>query len=1175
MAEKIHTRQGVTIKGELAMKRFSMITVIVCLTVFCILSLPCMAEVNIQKVGSVVAVRGEVTAADTENYTRNLAMESDIYREDTIKTGKRGRIQIMFLDNTIVSLGNNSELKVSEYEWNAEENSGKMKTEVKEGMFRVMGGALTKAAPENFSTETPAATIGIRGSMYSGKVEGDSLTVVFEGGTGIDITNDQGTVSITRAGFGTQVASMVEAPKPPVKFTEEDMANLGINISGHPDDQDENAEPSPNREEHGKEWNGEELGQEENPKDRPRYEEFIYDGPNLPVYKEPEPEPWDGFFMSASNQKKYIGTGGFGFAINKRNGDLLGGGIPLIDTENDGQEPVIFEINNARRSNEGMFETGLHANRGDGGGVMRTAPLELQDIGNAYWGYADTMYQGVDVFYYWIAGRRTPGDRIRDLIARSIIGRYRGGAHGMGISSTEMFLLHNGSTDLLVNFTNQSINGQIKFDEITLNISGTNIFHLLPENNPSSTEKIPVPDEPGPFSASIIEESTEGDADTIHTIGFVDGMFYGDKGLSLGGNFNAYQNDTQYVGIFGGNRKDISDYTVMSGKFMGGLFESGAAVDLMDADNKLWYGNVNAKVYQGLIEGEMKGVNGESFTFKSYLPDSQPESADSTYNGPFSSPFEHQLAVGESGQTINLGMRLFTSNLKEFAVIESFDDTLVLDRYKFGELVFFGLPSLSVPTEGISKYEGLVQAGTTSNTNGNYVDNDMTMAVNWNTGKIIGVMSEPDIKDNMDPGNTGDTANAYTPPKYPVVFLVADVEVTEITNGRIFGMGGMNDKKDMENLPIEEPVNGGVIDNITDLLNGDTSDGFIPPKSEWITGTIDFGQFYGSQNQGFGMTGIGKSTFSDMTSSISEDTFHMIAAGFKNTGTTMAPTQTGTADWAGFAMGITQNVSFTPNADPLMNFSTHTLMVEDPESFRFTLDKDTGELKDGYFTLTNMNNENYDTYSFHFGEGQGASAWVSNKAMVAELGSDTEGQHGFLATDMLHMMPAAEESENLPEYVSWGYWGATYTDPNTGKTYTPLIDTCFWIAGERTPQNKINDLVQADITGTYVGKANGFSIHPDGFFERLTNGQTMINVHFGSGKLDGNISFDQVQLNLDNGSLNMGNITAGLSGAGVAYGQANGALFGPDATIAAGTFKADMEDSTKHMGVFIAGGNPK
>ncbi len=193
---------------------------------FFLITTPVQAIAEKKPVADVVAVRGNVTAVDAAENLRTLSLKSAIFQDDTIRTGRTGKVQLLFTDNSIISLGRDSEMKIAAYDWQPEKQSGSMKTVVKEGTFRVMGGAITKVAPQNFTTETPAATIGIRGSMYGGKVSGQSLAVVFLGGKGIDIMNKNGSVPILKPGYGTVVKGPDDTPQRPVKFTAQDLEKV-------------------------------------------------------------------------------------------------------------------------------------------------------------------------------------------------------------------------------------------------------------------------------------------------------------------------------------------------------------------------------------------------------------------------------------------------------------------------------------------------------------------------------------------------------------------------------------------------------------------------------------------------------------------------------------------------------------------------------------------------------------------------------------------------------------------------------------------------------------------------------------------------------------------------------------------------------------------------------------
>lgn len=184
-----------------------------------------------ESAATVVSLRGKATAINAAGQERPLAIKEQLFVSDRIKTEAASRLQILFTDNTIVSLGSAAEMAIAEYQWSSEQAPAVFKTRVEEGAFRVMGGAITKAAPERFTTETPSATIGIRGSMYAGRVSDGALAVVFQGGAGIYVQNAAGIVEITEPGFGTKVTSPNAAPAEPVAFTDEDMGALGNGLA--------------------------------------------------------------------------------------------------------------------------------------------------------------------------------------------------------------------------------------------------------------------------------------------------------------------------------------------------------------------------------------------------------------------------------------------------------------------------------------------------------------------------------------------------------------------------------------------------------------------------------------------------------------------------------------------------------------------------------------------------------------------------------------------------------------------------------------------------------------------------------------------------------------------------------------------------------------------------------
>ena len=194
--------------------------------------------------GMVVAVRGEVTVTRADGKAAPLALKDAVFQSDTLKTGDRGRVQVCFTDETILSLGRNTQIQITECVFKRSEGQGALSLNVNEGVFRIVGGAIMKIAPENFKTTTPTATIGIRGSSFAAEVSAELTTVVLLGttGAGITIENDNGYRIVYIPGTGLSVP-VGEAPGSVRPMDKEAVALLGQTAVGGAGSSDPSAKP--------------------------------------------------------------------------------------------------------------------------------------------------------------------------------------------------------------------------------------------------------------------------------------------------------------------------------------------------------------------------------------------------------------------------------------------------------------------------------------------------------------------------------------------------------------------------------------------------------------------------------------------------------------------------------------------------------------------------------------------------------------------------------------------------------------------------------------------------------------------------------------------------------------------------------------------------------------------
>jgi len=125
-------------------------------------------------VAKITALKGDVVVVrNSDKITAKVGI--DLEEKDTIKTDNNAMIQLLFNDETIVTIGKNSQFSIKRYffDFDKTNNSNGMIFTALKGSFRVMTGRISKIAPQNFKLITKTALIGIRGTHFFGYIKDD------------------------------------------------------------------------------------------------------------------------------------------------------------------------------------------------------------------------------------------------------------------------------------------------------------------------------------------------------------------------------------------------------------------------------------------------------------------------------------------------------------------------------------------------------------------------------------------------------------------------------------------------------------------------------------------------------------------------------------------------------------------------------------------------------------------------------------------------------------------------------------------------------------------------------------------------------------------------------------------------------------------------------------------
>jgi len=115
-------------------------------------------------VGTIVSLSGKATATAKDATVRSLELKSPVMLNDKIKTEAGASLQMMFLDDSVLSLGEKSEMTIDEYVYNPKDKEdNKCMLNLTKGVFRAVTAKITAINPDRFRVKTKFATIGIRG----------------------------------------------------------------------------------------------------------------------------------------------------------------------------------------------------------------------------------------------------------------------------------------------------------------------------------------------------------------------------------------------------------------------------------------------------------------------------------------------------------------------------------------------------------------------------------------------------------------------------------------------------------------------------------------------------------------------------------------------------------------------------------------------------------------------------------------------------------------------------------------------------------------------------------------------------------------------------------------------------------------------------------------------------
>jgi hypothetical protein len=122
-----------------------------------------------QTIGHVKNVSGDVVVMRGQDTTKAVAGYA-LEESDIVKTGADGSVGILFVDDTMMSAGPNSEVVLAKFRPEAKADPA-FQTDVRKGTLSVISGRIAKKSPTAMTVTTPRSILGVRGTYFLVKVE--------------------------------------------------------------------------------------------------------------------------------------------------------------------------------------------------------------------------------------------------------------------------------------------------------------------------------------------------------------------------------------------------------------------------------------------------------------------------------------------------------------------------------------------------------------------------------------------------------------------------------------------------------------------------------------------------------------------------------------------------------------------------------------------------------------------------------------------------------------------------------------------------------------------------------------------------------------------------------------------------------------------------------------------
>ena len=168
------------------------------------------------RVGVTSATSGDPLGKPPAQAERILRVGVDVQANEAITTGINDRAHLLFLDGSSLTVGPQARLTIDRFVYDPAVKQGDLTVRATEGVFRFVGGRISKTRP--VSIVTPSASLTIRGGIMLVDVQPTRTVATFMFGIEMVVVANGVKQTVTRPGWQVTVLAGA-APTQPVQAT--------------------------------------------------------------------------------------------------------------------------------------------------------------------------------------------------------------------------------------------------------------------------------------------------------------------------------------------------------------------------------------------------------------------------------------------------------------------------------------------------------------------------------------------------------------------------------------------------------------------------------------------------------------------------------------------------------------------------------------------------------------------------------------------------------------------------------------------------------------------------------------------------------------------------------------------------------------------------------------------